>query len=187
MRVGLLGGSFNPAHAGHRHVAETARKRLGLQRVIWLVSPQNPLKSGRETRPLSERMRSAREAAHSPSAIVSDAETRMGVRYTVDALRLLQARHPGVRFVWLMGGDNLGQLHRWKGWTDIVRRVPVAVVARPGGLWRTRFSPAARRLAGRRVAPGRLAGAEPPAWTYLPAPLNPLSSSALRARPVKEN
>ena len=186
MRVGLLGGSFNPAHAGHRHVAETARKRLGLQRVIWLVSPQNPLKSARQTRPLAERMLSARQVAKGPSFIVSDAEARMGVRYTVDALRVLQARHPGVRFVFIMGGDNLGQLNRWRGWTEILDRAPLAVVARPGGLWRTRFSPAARRLAGRRTAPRLLAWADPPAWAYLPAPLNRLSSTALRAQLATE-
>jgi nicotinate-nucleotide adenylyltransferase len=126
MRVGLMGGSFNPAHAGHLHVAETARVRLGLDRVVWLVSPGNPLKSAAP--PLGLRIASARGVARGPSMVVSDAEARLGSRFTIDTVRLLKARHPGVRFVWLMGGDNLASFHRWKGWTDILREVPVAVV-----------------------------------------------------------
>ena len=102
MKVGLFGGSFNPAHDGHAHVAETAMRRLGLDRVVWLVSPQNPLKDARHSAPLPERMASARAHAHGPSMIVSDFESRAGTAWTVDTLRLLVARHPGVHFVWLM-------------------------------------------------------------------------------------
>jgi nicotinate-nucleotide adenylyltransferase len=182
MRVGLMGGSFNPAHAGHLHVAETARVRLGLDRVVWLVSPGNPLKSAAP--PLGLRIASARGVARGPSMVVSDAEARLGSRFTIDTVRLLKARHPGVRFVWLMGGDNLASFHRWKGWTDILREVPVAVVARPGTLTTSRFAPAASRFAAARLpsqAGRRLATARAPAWVYLPAPLNPLSSTKLRA------
>jgi len=185
MRVGLLGGSFNPAHEGHAHVAETALTRLGLDRVVWLVSPQNPLKSARETAPLPQRMASARRAARGPSMIVSDFETRIGTAYTVDTLRALKARFPGVRFVWLMGSDNLAGFHRWRGWLEIARLVPIAVIARPGALIRSRFAPAARRLASVRVPQARaraLAGLSAPAWTYLHAPLNAASSTALRTR-----
>jgi nicotinate-nucleotide adenylyltransferase len=185
MRVGLLGGSFNPAHEGHAHVAETARVRLGLDRVIWLVSPQNPLKSARETAPLAERMASARRVARGPSMIVSDVESRIGARYTLDTIRILQARFPGVRFVWLMGSDNLAQFHRWRGWTQIMAAVPVAVVSRPSGLSRNRFTPAARRYAGRRLSSREaltLAGRDPPAWLYLRGPLHAVSSTALRQR-----
>ena len=124
MKVGLLGGSFNPAHEGHAHVAETAMARLGLDKVIWLVSPQNPLKSAHETAPLKARMASARRMAHSRSMIVSDAETRIGAQYTLDTLRVLKARFPGVHFVWLMGADNLASFHRWKGWVEIMNEVP---------------------------------------------------------------
>lgn len=184
MRVGLLGGSFNPAHAGHLHVAETAMKRMGLDRVVWLVSPQNPLKDAGETAPLAERMAGARRIAASPSMIVSDFETRAGTRWTVDTLRALRARHPDVDFVWLMGSDNLASFHRWRGWTDIFRLMPVAVVARPGSLLESRTAPAAARFAAFRT-PSRKArlmpGAPTPAWTYLRAPLNPESSTALRA------
>ena len=185
MRVGLFGGSFNPAHAGHAHVAQTALERLQLDRVIWLVSPQNPLKAGRETASLAERMAGARRAAGTdPRMIVSDAETRLGSAYTVDVLNRLKARFPGVKFVWIMGGDNLASFHRWRGWTDIARTIPIAVVARPDALLQSRSAPAARRYAAAR-RPSReaplLADAPTPAWVYLRAPLNTASSTQLRA------
>lgn len=183
MTVGLFGGSFNPAHDGHAHVAETAQRRLGLDRVIWLVSPQNPLKGAHETAPLAERLASARAHARGPAMIVSDFETRAGVSWTVDTLRALTARHPGVRFVWLMGSDNLASFHKWRGWTDIMRLMPVAVIARPGSMLESRTAPAAARFAGFRI-PSEQAPLLPflaaPAWTYLTAPLNPLSSTKIR-------
>ena len=189
MKVGLFGGSFNPAHEGHAHVAETAMRRLGLDRVVWLVSPQNPLKDARHSAPLAQRMASARLQAHGPSMVVSDFETRAGVVWTVDTLRLLVARHPGVRFVWLMGSDNLENFHRWRGWTDIMRLMPVAVIARPGSLLDSRTAPAAARFASARLSPERarlLPDCEAPCWTYLTAPLNPLSSTKIRtAKPSR--
>ena len=188
MAVGLFGGSFNPAHDGHAHVAETAMRRLGLDRVVWLVSPQNPLKDARDSAPLAERMASARTAAAmaaaGPSMVVSDFETRAGTQWTIDTLRALTARHPGVRFVWLMGSDNLAGFHKWRGWTDIMRMMPMAVIARPGSQLDSRTAPAAARFASARVPAARarlLADLEAPAWTYLTAPLNPRSSTALRA------
>lgn len=188
MAVGLFGGSFNPAHDGHAHVAETAMRRLGLDRVVWLVSPQNPLKDARDSAPLAERMASAQAAATMAAAgrsmVVSDFETRAGTQWTVDTLRALTARHPGVRFVWLMGSDNLAGFHRWRGWTDIMRIMPMAVIARPGSLHHSRTAPAAARFASARVPTSqarRLADLEAPAWTWLTAPLNPRSSTALRA------
>ncbi len=184
MKVGLFGGSFNPAHDGHAHVAETALQRLDLDRVIWLVSPQNPLKDARQTAPLNDRMASARSFTRPPHMVVSDVETRIGTTWTVDTLRALKRRHPGVHFVWLMGSDNLENFHRWRGWTDIMRMMPVAVVARPGSLLESRSAPAARRFAGQRVSSNEarlLPMMQAPAWTYLTAPLNPSSSTALRA------
>ena len=184
MRVGLFGGSFNPAHDGHAHVAETALMRLGLDRVIWLVSPQNPLKSARHMASLPDRLASAAKFARGPSMIVSDVEARIGTRYSLDTLRALQRRFPGVRFVWVMGADNLASFHRWRGWPEILRRVPVAVVARPGALLGSRFAPAARRFAHARRPAGEggvLSLAPPPAWIYLAAPLNEASSTHLRA------
>lgn len=183
MRVGLYGGSFNPAHDGHAHVAETARKRLGLDRVIWLVSPQNPLKSSRETAPLAERMAGVQAIARDRGMIVSDVETRMGSQYTIDTVRALKARFPGVRFVWIMGADSLASFHRWKGWTQIMREVPVAVISRPWASLRSRFSPTARRFAAARRPAAEaplLADQAAPAWVYLHGPLNFASSTALR-------
>ena len=185
MRVGLYGGSFNPAHGGHAPVAETARRRLGLDRVIWLVSPQNPLKASHETASLAQRMAGAQALARDRRMIISDAETRMGVQYTIDAVRRLKARFPGVHFVWIMGADSLASFHRWRGWTQIMREVPVAVVSRPWISLRSRFSPAARRFAPSRLHSRRarlLPTATPPRWVFLRGPLNFQSSTALRAR-----
>lgn len=185
MRVGLYGGSFNPAHEGHAHVAETARRRLGLDRVIWLVSPQNPLKSSRETASLAERMAGARKVARGRAMIVSDVETLIGTQYTIDTLRVLKARFPGVKFVWIMGADSLATFHRWRGWTQIMREAPVAVVSRPWISLRSRFSPAARRFASARMHSAQAAllpGARTPRWTFLRGPLNFQSSTALRER-----
>ena len=185
MRVGLYGGSFNPAHEGHAHVAETARRRLGLDRVIWLVSPQNPLKSGHETAPLAQRMAGARKAARGRNMIVSDAETRFGSQYTVDTLRALKARFPGVQFVWIMGADSLATFHRWRGWTQIMAEVPVAVVSRPWISLKSRSSPAARRFAAARAPIQQaklLPRTNPPRWVFLTGPLNFQSSTLLRER-----
>jgi nicotinate-nucleotide adenylyltransferase len=152
------------------------------------VSPQNPLKDARESAALSERMASAKQAARlaasGPSMIVSDVETRLGTQWTVDTLRGLVARHPGVNFVWLMGSDNLASFHKWRGWTDIMRLMPMAVIARPGSLLDSRTAPAAARFADARVPAQKarlLSSLAAPAWTYLTAPLNPRSSTALRA------
>ena len=183
MTIGLYGGSFNPVHAGHLHVARTARKRLGLDRVVWLVSPQNPLKPSAGTADLDARLTETRRLAHGPSVIISDIERRIGTRYTLDTVRWLKARFPGVRFVWIMGADSLAGFHRWRGWADLAREVPIIVISRPGAATRSRFSPLARRFAGSRLVPGAartLAGRTPPAWIYLPAPFHAVSSTALR-------
>ncbi len=185
MRVGLFGGSFNPAHEGHAHVAETAKRRLRLDRVIWLVSPQNPLKARHETADLAERMAGARVYARGRGMIVSEAESRLGSAYTIDTVRALKRRFRGVKFVWIMGADSLASFHRWRGWTQIMREVPVAVVSRPWISLKSRFSPTARRFARFRRSSSHAAtlpGAKPPAWVFLRGPLNFQSSTALRAR-----
>ncbi|GGZ22837.1 nicotinate-nucleotide adenylyltransferase [Asticcacaulis endophyticus] len=182
MTIGLFGGSFNPAHEGHAHVANTARIALGLDKIIWLVSPQNPLKSNHETAPLSERIDAIRPFI-GPRDIISDFETRIKANYTLDTLRALKARYPGVRFVWIMGGDSLASFHRWRGWTQIAHMIPMAIVSRPGALMNSRFSPTARRFAHARhpqTAAKTLARQKVPAWTYLTGPLHTASSTALR-------
>jgi nicotinate-nucleotide adenylyltransferase len=185
MRVGLFGGSFNPAHEGHAHVAETARRRLGLDRVIWLVSPQNPLKSRHETADLAHRLAGARAFANGRDMIVTDVETRLGSAYTIDTVRALKARFPGVHFVWVMGADSLAGFHRWRGWTQIMREVPVAIVSRPWIALKSRFAPSARRFARFRIPSAQaklLPYAHPPCWVFLRAPLNFQSSTMLRER-----
>lgn len=186
MRVGLFGGSFNPAHEGHAHVAETARRHLGLDRVVWLAAPQNPLKE--VSAPLEARLASATgwtRARH----LVSDAERRLGAGYTIDTVRRLKRRYPTVRFVWVMGADGLAELHRWRAWPELMREIPIAVVARPGSTIRALTSPAARRFTAARLPEreaGRLPFASPPAWVWLTGPWNWASSTALRALAVRE-
>jgi nicotinate-nucleotide adenylyltransferase len=185
MRVGLYGGSFNPAHEGHAHVAETAKRRLKLDKVIWLVSPQNPLKSSHETASLAERMAGAQRFAQGRDMIVSDAETRLGSQYTIDTVRALKDRFPRVHFVWIMGADSLASFHRWRGWTQLMREVPIAVVSRPWISLKSRFSPAALRFRRFRKASAEamgLATAKPPAWVFLRGRFNFQSSTALRER-----
>ena len=131
MVIGLLGGSFDPAHEGHAHITREAMKRLGLDRVWWLVSPGNPLKANAPAS-MARRLARARALMQDPAVVVTDLEVRLGTRATVDTLRRLRAMYPGVRFVWLMGADNLVQFHRWSRWRQIMAMVPVAVMARPG-------------------------------------------------------
>lgn len=183
--MGLYGGSFNPVHEGHAHVAETARQRLGLDRVIWLVAPQNPLKPSDETQPLASRLSRVRALARDRGMIVSDVEARLGTRYTLDTVLALKARFPGVHFVWIMGADSLAGFHRWRGWTQIMQALPVAVVSRPWISLKSRSSPAARRFSASRLPFHRAAGLPgqaPPAWIFLYGPLNFQSSTALRER-----
>jgi len=183
-RIGLLGGSFDPAHAGHLHVTTWAIKALRLDRVWWLVSPGNPLKADAPA-DLSRRMAAARALVDGRKVAVTDLEARLGTRHTAAALTALCHRYPGVRFVWLMGADNLAGFHRWDRWQAILRMVPVCVLARPGEQLRAGLSPAARAFATSRVPQrdaGRLARMRPPAWTLLSGPMLDLSSTELRAR-----
>ena len=131
-RVGLLGGSFNPAHAGHRRVSLFARGALGLDEVWWLVSPGNPLKPVEGMAPLSARVASAALHARRAPIRVTAVEQELRTRYTIDTVRALRRRYPKARFVWLMGSDNLAQFHRWRQWREIARTMPIAVIARPG-------------------------------------------------------
>ncbi|WP_094020449.1 nicotinate-nucleotide adenylyltransferase [Maliponia aquimaris] len=183
MRVGLLGGSFDPPHAGHLHLSREALKLFDLDRVVWLVSPGNPLKPNPPA-PLAERMAAARALVDDPRIRISDFEARAGTRYTAATLGVLRHRFPGVRFVWLMGADNLVQFHLWESWRQILDSVPVGVLARPGLRTAARTAPAARIYrAARLPAPAsRLLGlARPPVWCFVNMPMVDLSSSAIRA------
>jgi nicotinate-nucleotide adenylyltransferase len=141
-RIGLLGGSFNPAHRGHRAISLKAIRALGLDEVWWLVSPGNPLKDGTDMAPFDARMASARRVARNAPIRVSAIETHIRTRYTLDTLSKLPRLYPRHRFIWLMGADNLAQFHRWQGWRRIARQVPIAVIARPGYDARAHASPA---------------------------------------------
>lgn len=182
--IGLLGGSFDPAHDGHAHITREAMKRFGLGHVWWLVSPGNPLKA-QGPAPLAVRLLRARSVMQHPRVTITDVEARLRTRYTAQTLAALMDRYPGVRFVWLMGADNLAQFHLWQDWTWIMETVPVGVLARPGDRISARMSPAARlyrqyRISGR--ASQLLGRATAPAWCFVNVAMTAQSSSAIRAR-----
>jgi nicotinate-nucleotide adenylyltransferase len=185
VRIGLLGGSFNPAHEGHRHVAERALAALGLRQVWLLVSPGNPLKPSRGMAPFAARLASARRVADGRRIVATGIEARLGTRYTVDTLALLRRRFPRTRFVLLVGADNLGQLPRWRRWREIARSTPIAVVPRPGATRRALAGRAARALRRHRRRPAALFGGTEGAhapWCLIPGPEHPASATAIRAR-----
>lgn len=183
LRIGLLGGSFDPPHGGHVHISIEALRRFGLDRVVWLISPGNPLKPNPPA-PLEHRLKAAQMLCSHPRIMISDIEARLGTRYTADTLRALKARAPQARFTWLMGADNLAQIHRWRDWHSIFCSVPVGILARPGSGLAALHSPAARHYANKRL-PERnsraLGSAASPAWCFAHIPLRTDNSSALRS------
>jgi nicotinate-nucleotide adenylyltransferase len=183
LSVGLFGGSFNPAHEGHRSASLLAFRRLGLDRVWWLVSPGNPLKDHRVLAPLEARIAAARKVARHPRVAVTGIEALIGTRYTYETIAYLKRRCPGVRFVWIMGGDNLVTFHHWKRWRDIAALVPIAIIDRPGSTLKASRSPAGIALAPYRRSETQgilLPDATPPAFIYLHGPRSSLSSTVLR-------
>ena len=186
-RIGLLGGSFDPPHAGHRHITLEALKRFQLDEVWWLVSPGNPLKT-RGPAPLGDRMAAAKDLMDHPRVRVTDLEAKLGTRYTAATLDALQVRYLGVSFVWLMGADNLASFHRWDRWRTIFETVPLGILARPGDRISARMSPAARQFRSAKLRSresGILAGCQAPAWCFVNVPMLPISSTALRAERAK--
>jgi len=183
MRIGLLGGSFNPPHDAHRAISLFAIKRLKLDRVWWLVTPGNPLKDHGTLRDLDARAEAARKMANDPRIDVSCLESVIGTRYTVDTIGYLRRRASGLRFVWIMGADNLAQFHRWQNWRRIASEVPIAVIDRPPQSFRALAAPAAHALARYRLPEnqaGRLADQRAPAWVFLTGMKSNLSSTGLR-------
>jgi ribosome silencing factor RsfS/YbeB/iojap/nicotinate (nicotinamide) nucleotide adenylyltransferase len=183
-RIGLLGGSFNPAHQGHRHISLEALKRLGLDEVWWLVSPQNPLKSGDGMEPLPSRLARAKQLANHPKIRVEAPELLLGTRYTLDTVRALNRLYPKAKFVWVMGADILPQLEDWADWRDLFAAIPIAAFARPGWGYRALASTAPRTFARYRL-PAELARRLPtcgtPAWCFIPSRLDSHSATAIRA------
>ncbi len=184
MRIGLLGGSFNPAHAAHVEISLTALKRLGLDQVWWLVSPGNPLKDSAKLPSVAKRVEAAKRIASHPRIAVTGFAGDKGSAYTVDLLTDLKRRLPAVNFVWLMGADNLALFHRWRSWQKIFEAMPIAVLDRPGFRLKARASQAGKRFQEFHVdeldASG-LARLNPPAWTILTHRLSGLSSTKLRS------
>ncbi|WP_019960203.1 nicotinate-nucleotide adenylyltransferase [Woodsholea maritima] len=187
MSVGLFGGSFDPPHIGHLHVAQTAMKRLRLDRVWWLVSPQNPLKTHAPA-DAARRIGAIEALAHQPRMVVSTIEERLGINRTIDLIDHLTYHHPDVNFVWIMGSDNLGGFHRWERWRDLATAMPICVIARPGQAIKARLSRTATFLRHARLHENQahiLKKIKAPVWTYLTEPLHPVSSSALRAQGLR--
>lgn len=188
--IGLLGGSFNPAHEGHRHISLYALKHLNLDAIWWMVSPQNPLKPVKGMAPLQKRLSEAKKVSDHPAIIVTDIEQSLQTRYTADTLAALQKRYPSTRFVWLMGGDNLRQVHRWQEWQDIFNRVPVAVLDRPPQGNSVKSCPALERFRAflrPQEQAALLSRQNLPAWTILHIPLNALSATGIREKRKLQN
>ena len=184
MTVGLFGGSFDPPHEGHLLVAETALRRLRLDRLWWIVTPGNPLKQHDRLNSLSERIATSRRLARDPHIDVTAFEAAHRIRYTADTLALLRQRRPDVRFVWIMGADSLASFHRWQDWRKIVRTMPIAVVDRPGATLAILSSPMAKTFSRFRLSEADAAALpfrKAPAWVFLHGPRSPLSSTALRS------
>lgn len=183
MRIGLLGGSFDPPHAGHVHISRVALKRLGLDALWWLVTTGNPLKNA--AAPLADRMLAAGKLARHPRIEIVSLEAQLGSPFTADVLAFLKRRYPRVRFVWVMGADAFADLHRWRDWRRIMRLVPIAALDRPCYRFAALSGPAAQAFARFRVdeADARVMTMQrAPAWTLLTLPLSDLSSTGLRER-----
>lgn len=183
-RIGLLGGSFDPAHQGHVHITLEALKRFDLDEVWWLVSPGNPLKK-RGPAPMSLRMARAQQVMEHPRVRISDIEAELNTRYTAETLRALRHKFPAAKFTWLMGADNLAQFHLWKDWDEIIETVPIGVLARSGERIEGRTAPAAQiyrhaLLKGRQAR--LLSNADGPAWAFVNVPMRDISSTELRTR-----
>ena len=183
MTIGLFGGSFNPPHGGHLLLAEIALRRLDLDQLWWIVTPGNPLKDLRELAPLAERLSACEKLAEDPRIKITAFEAAFKVRYTADTLKLVQERNTGVRFIWLMGADNLRDFHKWQRWQHIAETFPIAVIDRPGSTLAYLSSKLAKTYDYARIdeddsqALGRY---KAPAWTFIHGPRSSLSSTAIR-------
>lgn len=188
MRVGLFGGTFNPPHAGHMLVAEIALRRLNLDRLWLLVTPGNPLKDTNGLPPLAARIDAARKLVRDPRIVVTGIEAEIGTRFTYDTVAWLTQRAPSLRFVWVMGADNLRQFSRWQRWADIAALAPIAAIDRPGSSLASLNAKAAQRFSRHRLREedaAALASSRPPAFVFLHDRRIDLSSTELRAKKAR--
>ncbi|MEM6413778.1 MAG: nicotinate-nucleotide adenylyltransferase [Pseudomonadota bacterium] len=186
--IGVLGGSFNPAHSGHLEISIAALEALPLNEVWWLISPANPLKDAANYAAYDVRVARARTVANDPRIVVSDFENTHCLQYTVDTLEALKQHNPDKRFVWLMGADSLASFHLWKDWESITERVPIAVFSRPGDETAGETSIAAQKLSSFEVEfenAAAIVDKDPPAWVFVPTTNNSMSSTALRSAASK--
>ncbi len=186
LAVGLFGGSFNPPHAGHRLVAEIALRRLKLDQLWWIVTPGNPLKDRGELAPLAERIAMSEALVRDPRVRVTAFEAAWTLNFTAETISLVKARNPAVRFVWVMGADSLASFHRWQNWQDIVCKVPIAIIDRPGSTLSFLSAKMAKTFGRARIDEddaGALSRLRPPAWTFIHGPRSSLSSTAIRRSP----
>ena len=182
-KIGLLGGSFNPAHDGHLEISQIALDVLRLDQVWWMVSPGNPLKDKNDMAPFCERFSSAENIAKDPNIIVTDIESEMDTQFTIDTLKGLKTKFPKTSFIWLMGADNLAQFDQWKDWKEIANTVPFAIFNRPSYSSANETSVAATELKDYRIESSEahtLYNLKPPAWVYYQKTDNPLSSTEIR-------
>jgi nicotinate-nucleotide adenylyltransferase len=183
-RIGIFGGSFNPPHAGHRQASLFALRRLGLDKIWWMVTPGNPLKKNGSLPAMADRMRAAAEMAADPRIAVSGAEAVFRTRYTADLIQILKNRDPTTRYVWIMGSDSLTDFHRWEDWRRLAGSVPIAVVNRPRSLAAPLSARAAQGIGSYRIDAEdsvTLPDREPPAWVFLIGPRISASSTAIRS------
>jgi nicotinate-nucleotide adenylyltransferase len=188
-RVGLLGGSFNPAHEGHLHISREALRRLKLDALWWLVSPQNPLKPSSDMAPLKKRVARAKALADDPRIIVTSPEKKLKTRYSIDTVRALKELFPDTRFVWIIGADNMAQIHKWHSWRSLFRTLPIAVLARPSYSFGALSGRAARRFSDFRLPESKaaaLVGARPPAWAFISIRPHTASATSLRKKKTKD-
>jgi nicotinate-nucleotide adenylyltransferase len=184
MTIGLFGGSFNPPHDGHRLVAETALKRLGLDQLWWMVTPGNPLKNASELLPLATRLQLSEAMAPGPRVKVTAFESAYKVRFSADTMALIKGRHRDINFIWVMGADNLKSFHHWQRWRQIAEMLPIAIIDRPGSTLSYVSSKMALTYNYARVDEDdavSLAKLTAPAWTLIHGPRSWLSSSAIRS------
>jgi len=185
LTIGLLGGSFNPAHEGHLNISKLALKQLGLDGVWWLVSPQNPLKPKKGMASIEKRVFSAHKIVKHPKIRITTLETRLATRYTADTLKALCKRYPNIRFVWIMGADNLAHFHRWKNWQSIFETTRIAIYHRPTYALKALSSQTAKRFSTARLSPKKaqiIAQMKPPAWSFLPIRGKNVSATDIRSR-----